>query len=280
MPHHLRAQAAEAQARTRTSSCASRRHRPPTSVTRTHSFCPPQATAPDKWRVCVFGRQPCHSSGVLSPGMRHALACDRSNKRGIAAQREALWGGAVHPEVEVPAVRCQLPGRRCASATAGGRRASLARRLRGTQRSTPARPIWPSSQCGGMRGHDPVFRSRVFFFFFPFFSAAAPKVPVPWRSATGTAAPGRRSPPVGHATHGRAVGLLSQAGLQGRADCAVARLRIRLRHIWRDVAQIVVGPRAAAQEQQEPRALQVRKVRQVVQECLFISTCRPPHSRM
>ena len=37
------------------------------------------------------------------------------------------------------------------------------------------------------------------------FTAAAPKVPVQWRSATGSAAPGRRSPPLGHATHGRAL---------------------------------------------------------------------------
>ena len=36
----------------------------------------------------------------------------------------------------------------------------------------------------------------------------------------------------------------------------------------------VVGPRAAAQEQQEPHALQVRKVRQVVQECLFADVVR------
>ena len=41
---------------------------------------------------------------------------------------------------------------------------------------------------------------------------------------------------------------------QSRTDCAVARLRIRLRHVWQDVAQSVVGPRAAAQEQEEPRA--------------------------
>ena len=42
----------------------------------------------------------------------------------------------------------------------------------------------------------------VFFFFFltHLFTAAAPKVPVQWRSATGSAAPGRRSP-----AHGRAL---------------------------------------------------------------------------
>ena len=45
----------------------------------------------------------------------------------------------------------------------------------------------------------------VFFFFTHLFTAAAPKVPVQWRSATRSAAPGRRSPPLGHATHGRAL---------------------------------------------------------------------------
>ena len=59
---------------------------------------------------------------------------------------------------------------------------------------------------------------------------------------------------------------------KGCADCAVARLRTRLHNVWRDVAQSVVGPRAAAQEQQEPGALQVRKLRQVVQECLVLPT--------
>ena len=50
--------------------------------------------------LAPFGRQQCHTGGVLSPGVRHALINDRANKRGIAAQREALSKGAVHHEVE------------------------------------------------------------------------------------------------------------------------------------------------------------------------------------
>ena len=68
---------------------------------------------------------------------------------------------------------------------------------------------------------------RIFylFFLFPFFfthlfTAAAPKVAVQWRSATGSAAPGRRSPPVGHATHGRA---LEPTGI--REELVQSRLR-------------------------------------------------------
>ena len=57
-----------------------------------------------------FGHQQCHSGGALSPRMQHALARDRANKRGIAAQREALWGGAVHHEVKAPAVRSRHSG--------------------------------------------------------------------------------------------------------------------------------------------------------------------------
>ena len=68
---------------------------------------PPKAQLRISGVFAPFGRQQCHSGGVLSPGVRHALARDRANKRGIAAQREALWGGAVHHEVEAPAVRCQ-----------------------------------------------------------------------------------------------------------------------------------------------------------------------------
>ena len=58
------------------------------------------------------------------------------------------------------------------------------------------------------------------FFFSHLFTAAAPKVPVQWRSATGRAAPGRRSRPVGHATHGRA---LEPTGI--REELVQSRLR-------------------------------------------------------
>ena len=67
---------------------------------------PPKGAAPDKWRVCAFRPSTVPLRRCAQP-WRHALARDRANQRGIAAQREALWGGAVHHEVEAPAVRCQ-----------------------------------------------------------------------------------------------------------------------------------------------------------------------------
>ena len=56
-------------ARTRSSSCASRLHRPPTSVARMHSLCPPQATAPHKWRVCAS------AANRATPAVCSALGC-------------------------------------------------------------------------------------------------------------------------------------------------------------------------------------------------------------
>ena len=51
----------------------------------------------------------------------------------------------------------------------------------------------------------PSLKAIFFFFGAHLFTAAAPKVPAQWRSATGSAAPGKRSIAVGHATHGRAL---------------------------------------------------------------------------
>ena len=44
---------------------------------------PPKAQLRISGVFAPFGRQQCHSGGVLSPGARHALARDRANKRGI-----------------------------------------------------------------------------------------------------------------------------------------------------------------------------------------------------
>ena len=70
---------------------------------------------------------------------------------------------------------------------------------------------WPEVQQGGPDGQQQVHRDEpvLFFWFFPFLHRTFLPQLLPrslqWRSATGSAAPGRRSPPVGHATHGRAL---------------------------------------------------------------------------
>ena len=107
MHHHLRPQAAEAEA--------------PRAGCLTDEFMRiPAPTAADFSSHTQFLSPTLRVGGMLAPfarlergvlrsGMRYARACDGAHERGTSAQHKALRGSSVHihKEVEAPAVCCR-----------------------------------------------------------------------------------------------------------------------------------------------------------------------------